>query len=227
MRYSVVLIDLDDTLLDFGAAARFSLHRLTEGYRRPISPREAEDFESINAECWRMLERGELTRDQLSRRRFDIFFEKIGIKADPLEANARFRAGLADSAVLIPGALELCRGLHEMCGLYLISNGFVDTQKKRISAAGLDRYFHGVFTSQGVGYTKPDPLFFRAVFDSIGHEKESETVVLGDSLTSDMAGGHAHGLDTCWFDPKGLPKPDTCTYSITSLDRFIPDILLG
>lgn len=227
MRYSVVLIDLDDTLLDFGAASRFSLHRLTEGCGRPISAEEAEDFESINAECWRMLERGELTRDQLSRRRFDIFFEKIGIKADPLEANARFRAGLADSAVLIPGALELCRGLHEMCGLYLISNGFVDTQKKRISAAGLDRYFHGVFTSQGVGYTKPDPLFFRAVFDSIGHEKESETVVLGDSLTSDMAGGHAYGLDTCWFDPKGLPKPDTCTYSITSLDRFIPDILLG
>ena len=33
------------------------------------------------------------------------------------------------------------------------------------------------------------------------------TLVVGDSLTSDIKGGINAGLDTCWYNPKGKPTP--------------------
>ena len=105
---SVVLIDLDDTLLDFGAASRASLQDLFAQKGRRLTGEEMEAFEAINGACWKALERGEITRAQLSARRFAEFLAYLGMTGDPMEYNAAFRAGLAQSAVLLPGAMELC-----------------------------------------------------------------------------------------------------------------------
>jgi len=147
MKYPVVLLDLDGTLLDFDAASRFSLTRLVPG----LSEEDIARFEEINSACWRELEKGIITRDQLSRKRFEIFFREMGIDRDPLEANTLFRAGLSESAVLMPGALELCEKLSRIREIHLVTNGFVETQARRLKASGLDRFFKKVFTSQGIG----------------------------------------------------------------------------
>ena len=108
MKYNTVLIDLDDTLLDFGAASRASLKGLLKKLGRELTEEEIDRFEAINSGCWSELEQGVITRDQLSRKRFDLFFDETGIDFDPLEANDLFRLGLSESAVLVPGAKELC-----------------------------------------------------------------------------------------------------------------------
>ncbi len=36
-------------------------------------------------------------------------------------------------------------------------------------------------------------------------EKE-KTVIIGDSLTSDIKGGNAAGIDTIWFNKNKLPR---------------------
>jgi FMN phosphatase YigB (HAD superfamily) len=36
----------------------------------------------------------------------------------------------------------------------------------------------------------------------MGQPKEKEVIIVGDSLTSDIAGGINFGIDTCWFNPK-------------------------
>lgn len=222
---SVVLIDLDDTLLDFGAASRASLQDLFAQKGRRLTGEEMEAFEAINGACWKALERGEITRAQLSVRRFAEFLAYLGMTGDPMEYNAAFRAGLAQSAVLLPGAMELCRALRGRVELYVVTNGFIDTQMKRIRAAGLEGLFDGVFASQSVGCEKPGAGFFDAVFDRIGREKRGRTVILGDSLSSDMRGGKAYGLATCWFNPAGKPDTVGCDYEIRRLGEFLS--LLG
>ncbi|MEA4921371.1 MAG: YjjG family noncanonical pyrimidine nucleotidase [Clostridiaceae bacterium] len=225
MKYSVVLIDLDDTLLDFGAASSASLKSLMESCGRRISPCELGRFEEINAGCWRELEKGLITRDELSKKRFEIFFSELGLEYDPLEANTRFRLGLSESAVLMPGALELCQKLSKMCSLYVVTNGFMETQARRIKTSGLEGLFDGVFASQAIGYTKPDPRFFAYVLNSLGHDKKDKTIILGDSLSSDIEGGTSAGIDTCWYNPKELPGGEECSYIISSLDDFIPLVM--
>lgn len=33
-------------------------------------------------------------------------------------------------------------------------------------------------------------------------------MIIGDSITSDMAGGKGCGMITCWYNPDGLDVPD-------------------
>ena len=48
---------------------------------------------------------------------------------------------------------------------------------------------------------------------------KEEVLVIGDSLTSDMQGGHNYGVDTCWFNPGGSEAPDhlNITHQVQSL----------
>ena len=47
-------------------------------------------------------------------------------------------------------------------------------------------------------------------------------LLVGDSLTSDIAGGRGYGLDTCWFNPTGIARPAdaTSTYEIHHLNEL-------
>lgn len=225
MKYNTVLIDLDDTLLDFGAASRASLKGLLKKLGRELTEEEIDRFEAINSGCWSELEQGVITRDQLSRKRFDLFFDETGIDFDPLEANDLFRLGLSESAVLVPGAKELCESLKNKVDLYLVTNGFIETQNRRIVAAGLEDMFKARFASQQIGYSKPDGRFFDAVFADIGEDRRKSAIILGDSLTSDMEGGRRASIATCWFNRLGGKPTADCDFVITSLDRFIPDVL--
>ena len=48
---------------------------------------------------------------------------------------------------------------------------------------------------------------------------KERAVVIGDSLTSDMMGGIAYGIDTCWYNPKGKSLPENMTLTRVS-DTF-------
>ncbi|MBD3857970.1 MAG: HAD hydrolase-like protein, partial [Acidobacteria bacterium] len=53
-----------------------------------------------------------------------------------------------------------------------------------------------------------------------------DVLMIGDSLSSDIAGGVNYGIDTCWFNPDGIaldggPKP---TFTIADLNE-IDDIV--
>ena len=64
--------------------------------------------------------------------------------------------------------------------------------------------FEDCFISEQLGCSKPDPEFFSACFkrirpDGSGPVSPAETAIVGDSATSDMAGGQAFGMRTCQF----------------------------
>lgn len=227
MKYSVALVDLDDTLLDFGAASELSLAALLESYGHSATPEKIALYKKINALCWHKFEMGEITRDRLSTLRFELFFKETGTHADPLEAHHRFLEGLANHPVLIPGAVEMCRRLSEMAELYIVTNGFAETQQRRLDLAGLSGFIRGRFTSQAIGFSKPDVRFFEAVFKAIGPEKKKEAIILGDSISSDIKGGFDFGIATCFYNPKGLPADPICDHVITSLEQFIPQVMLA
>ena len=45
-------------------------------------------------------------------------------------------------------------------------------------------------------------------------------LLVGDRLTSDIAGGRGYGLDTCWFNPTPRPADATSTYEIRHLNEL-------
>ena len=58
-----------------------------------------------------------------------------------------------------------------------------------------------------MGAPKPERAYFEACFAAIPGFCRAEAVIVGDSLTSDIAGGVCAGIRTVWFNPAHAPTP--------------------
>ncbi len=207
MRYRTVLIDADDTVLDYRRAERAALEGALCDEGLPFDPeRDLALYSKINRGLWRELERGALDPAELGERRFAAFCERNGYRADPAALSGSYLDHLSQTGFLIPGALELLEQLYRRVRLVLITNGFARVQRARVRKAGIEPYFAMLAISEEIGVQKPESGIFEHVFAKLSdHDREDPypAVIVGDSLSSDIAGGNAFGIDTCWFNQGG------------------------
>ena len=224
-----VLIDLDDTLFDFHAAEKRAISTTLGEMQLPTDEGVLSLYSRINKECWEKLERGEWSREEVLVGRFKLLFGALGVERDPMAARKRYEALLGIGHIFIDGAVEL---LEELCGryrLYLVSNGTERVQKGRIASSGIEKYFDGIFISECLGVNKPDERFFDAVFGTIDGFEKSETVIIGDSPSSDILGGIRSGIRTIRFNPKAVPDrvgiiPDYTVKSLAEIPLLLSKI---
>ena len=199
-RYSFLLFDADNTLLDFDENERVSLTETFRHFGLPCSDEVLALYHEINIMYWEMLARKEIERDVLLIKRFETLFGRVGVKADPVAVENRYREGLGRGCQLMKGAVEVCRKLCKDYGLYIITNGVARTQHDRLEGSGLAQYMDGIFISDEIGYNKPDREFFEYVEKHIPGFDCDKALVVGDSLFSDIRGGVDYGIDTCWLN---------------------------
>ncbi|MBR1746884.1 MAG: YjjG family noncanonical pyrimidine nucleotidase [Clostridia bacterium] len=199
----VVLLDVDNTLLDFQAAQRTALVlAFSEMGFSCESDRETR-FDALNKSYWRLFEQGKISRERLVVERFERFFEQEGLPGDAQTAERLYRKNLGKNHDLVPGAIDALRYLKSKYPVYLVTNGLKKTQEERLSDSGIDKLVDGVFISEEVGYRKPQKEFFSYVFSHIPPIARDQAVVIGDSLSGDIEGGRAAGTRTVWYNPKG------------------------
>ena len=207
MRYDIVLFDADGTLFDFLRSEDEAVRETMKVFG--IAPTDAlvADYSRINDSLWKMLERGEIEKQVLLYRRFEIFCEKYGFVCDAKEMARTYMEKLSQKAYLLAGAEELCQSLLGKVKMYIVTNGVEFIQKGRYSRSGMEKYFDGVFISGVVGYEKPSVEYFECVAKNIPSFDKNRTLIVGDSLTSDIKGGINYGIDTCWYNPNGKSVP--------------------
>lgn len=221
-----VLFDSDDTLLDFTMAEHIALNKTFKEIG--IEPEEdtIKLYSEINKRHWEMLERGELTREQVLIKRFDRFFEAVRIEGDSLSTQKLYNHNLGIGHYFIPGAVELLEKLYGKYKLYLVTNGNESVQVPRLKSADIGHFFEEIFISQRIGYDKPSIEFFNRCFEKMPAYNGDEMIIIGDSLTSDIKGGLNANIHTCWFNPHGKKgRADIVPeYTVKSLDE-IPGLL--
>ncbi len=221
-----VFLDLDDTILDFKKAEAAALAKtLTEHGLAPTDTIISR-YSAINESFWKALERGEVTREQVLLNRFKVLFEEFGIGCDAFKVKTSYEGHLGEGHYFIDGAEELLESLYGKYKLFLASNGTTHVQTGRIKSADIARYFEEIFISQIVGVNKPSIEFFNRCFSKIENFKKEEAIIIGDSLSSDIAGGINAGIHTCWFNPHGHTAPADIQpeHTVKSLDE-IPKLL--
>jgi 2-haloacid dehalogenase len=223
MRYTTLLFDLDHTLVDshVSEAAAFDYTLRRAGAQDPadyLAP-----YGEINTALWAAVEKGEITPNDVRSERFAQLIAATDLEADPNEMGDDFVYGMGANGDLYPGTIETLDALAEIADLALVTNGIGDVQRARIARLDLDRFFDAIVISGEVGMAKPGPEIFDLTFEALGHPDKWTTLMIGDSLSSDMAGGIAYGIATCWYAAHSTGVTIVpVDHTIMALDELIP-----
>jgi len=220
MRYNTVLFDADGTLFDFLRAEKEALSETLIHFGIEPDNEKISVYSEINDALWKALERGEIKKDVLRYKRFELFCDTFGYKVDIKEMAALYTDNLSTKGHLIHGAAELCKKLYGKAKLYIVTNGIDYVQKGRMERSNISECFEDTFISGVIGCEKPDIKYFEYVSDNIPDFNKKNTIIVGDSLTSDIKGGIMFGIDTCWYNPKCKPNPSdmNITYTVSCLE---------
>lgn len=224
MSYRFALFDADNTLLDFSRAEREALSDCLAARGLRHDEIVTTRYAAINDAQWKRLEQGLTTRKALQVDRFTLLAEEFAFSLDPLSLLSDYMEALSQKTYLMAGAEELILAVKDYCRLFIITNGTLEVQRPRLARCPLMAHFERVFISEEVGANKPERAFFEHVFSSIPDFRPEEALVIGDSLTSDIRGGAAAGLATCWFAPDGRRAPGDISimHTVRSLAEIVP-----
>lgn len=221
---TTIFFDLDDTLFDFKKSESEAIKKTFISLEIEPSDDNANLYSSINKSCWEALERGEITRNELLTKRFDMLFSALSVERDSAEAKSIYEKNLAHSVFFIEGAEELIKDLSLKYSLYITTNGSATVQNSRLDISGIRKHFKGIFISEEIGFNKPSAHFFAYVLDKIPFAEKSEMLIVGDSPSSDILSGKNIGIKTCLFNPKkatAQPKADYEIYSLRELKNLL------
>ena len=214
MRYRYLLLDNDNTLMDFNAAEAKALTDTLLHRGLPADAATVHTYHEINDAQWKALERGETTQAALKVERFRQLLSVLGrTELDAVEIAAEYERNLSTHAELLPGAAEFLHALHGRMKIALVSNGVSSIQRGRLSKCPLTPLFDAIVISEEVGAAKPDPQMLHIALDMLGCTDKREAVMMGDSLTADIQAAVNAGIDSIHFNPRGIPS-ELPTYSV-------------
>lgn len=227
-----LFFDLDDTLWDFSANSLISLKHVYEYFKviKQTFP-EYDDFLKTyhlhNSRMWKDFANGMISSEKLKTERWKLtLFPDAGSEEHMdlcSEINSEYLGFLALQPNPVAGASDFLRSLSPEFMIGIISNGFADTQYKKIHNSGLWKYITRVIVSDEIGVQKPFPGIFRYAENETGCR--GCPIFIGDNPDTDIIGAMNAGWKAIWFNRDGRPFP----YSGINLKSkgINPDLLLG
>lgn len=200
-KYDIILFDVDGTLLDFNAAQENALKMAFQKHNYELNDSVKAVYDEINHSLWNQYEQGEISKEEVIYSRFVKLFHALGLEGDGVAFEDEYQDLLGQGHELIDGAIKILDILSKTHDLYIVTNGVSRTQRSRLKASGIDQYMKDVFISEETGFQKPMKEYFDYCFERIPSINTEKTLIVGDSLSSDILGGNNAGIDTCWFNP--------------------------
>ena len=202
-KYRAILFDLDDTLISLRGCEALALEQTLSQSQlaAKLTADVSQVFAEISAEHWRQKADLRFTREQVveySLRDLLIHFKAgSGLAASLAE---QYWTNFCNAAAFNPGAKTVLTRLAPAYRLGMITNGYIDSQRGRLDAAGLTRYFDPILISEEVGVAKPDVQIFEMALDQLDLCPE-EVLYIGDSISHDREGCVKAGIDFCHYCP--------------------------
>jgi YjjG family noncanonical pyrimidine nucleotidase len=234
-RYSAILFDLDDTLLDFCAGETKALRKALAIVDINISDDQWitiwQTYQPISNNYWQQKQSNSLSRQQVITASLQDTFTALDYDfADSSRLAQIYWDVFCHTACLNPEVLPTIEALSNFYQLGIVSNGYTNSQEYRLQASGLSNYFQSVVISESVGYRKPASEIFNLALMELA-VTSSKTLFVGDSITDDYQGAINAGIDFCYYQRRSqnvevvqspLPKLDSQPqYTIENISQLI------
>lgn len=222
MSYEVALFDLDSTLFDSALSEELALKASLEHYFVNFTDEVLSIYKVINTQLWRDFEQNAIELDQLRIKRFTRLCQELNFAIQPSDLADLYEHNLGKFGKLYTGAAKLLIQTRKTARTGLITNGLESVQKARLEHFNLYQYFEVILISGECGLAKPDPAIFQSALDLLDHKRKDSVLMIGDSLSSDIAGANNFGIDSCWYNPNRLElqSSDSPTYTVYSLQEI-------
>ena len=208
-----IFFDLDHTLWDFEKNSELTFKKIFNLIEIKTSLNNfLEIYRPINHKYWKLYRENKISRDQLRYQRLKTTVLKLKIKIDNdqiFKISEMYLKYLSSFCFLNEGAFDLLDFLSKKYSLHIISNGFENVQKQKINNSGLNKYFDNIFTSEGVGYKKPNLKIFDYVLKKV-NIKPWSSVMIGDSREADIKGALNAGFNAIHFNSHNEPIHELC-----------------
>ncbi|MBN2486208.1 MAG: YjjG family noncanonical pyrimidine nucleotidase [Bacteroidales bacterium] len=224
-QYKHLFFDLDRTLWDFDlnsaetlieAVSHFKLEGLISNTGLFI-----QNFNIHNNFVWEMYRQKKMDKHTVRYERFRLALEPYNItdKAFIDKMQAFYLANAPLKKNLFDNCIEVLDYLFRKYNLYIVTNGFYETQLKKMQSSDIDRFFKKVFTSDKLGYSKPDSKIFEYAIKSVNARK-CESLFIGDDFVNDIEGPKKFGIDQVWLKTNHVTCKLEPTYTIESLQEL-------
>lgn len=223
MKYEWLLFDLDDTLLDFSVSEHFALTKSLAKVGIDFQATHLEIYEQINRKCWDDFEAGKLPQSAINNTRFSRFLAAMNLSNEnAIDFGNYYLEQLSEKAVYMKGADKLLQEQHGKYKLGIVTNGLKEVQRPKLMKNNLANYFNIIVVSDEIGVSKPNAPFFDYAFKEMKFPNKEKVLIIGDSLNSDIRGGHNYGIDTCWYNFKKKHNQTSLkpTFEIDDLDQL-------
>ena len=228
MKYDLLLADADGTLFDFLAGERNAVKDVFKRFGLPSDDETVALYSRINESHWKRFERGETTQAILRVQRFADFLEALGTQGDPAAMSEAYVDLLGQQRILLPGAVELCRAVSSKMPIFLVTNGLSRVQRSRFEGCAIAPFLSGFLISEETGHPKPEPHMLLKAMDLRGVDDPRRVVMLGDSVSADIAAARAAGVDSILFlDGRMEPAEHRATWAVSTLAQAQRLILQG
>lgn len=221
--YKHLIFDLDDTLLDFKSAEASAIKQVMAEFGIDPSDENVELYSGINLSFWKRFEKGEIEREKIFEGRFIELAKALEISIDTKKMRERYFEALSLGGQVFPYTVPLLEYLYEKYTLSAATNGALITQKRRIAASGIEKYFKGgIYISEEIGLQKPQKEYFEHILAALGNPPKNQVLVLGDSLSSDILGANNISVDCCFVNLRGqtLPENLKANFVVNSLEEI-------
>jgi YjjG family noncanonical pyrimidine nucleotidase len=218
-RYRWLLFDADGTLFDYDRAERRALEQALAQVGISFEAGHLAAYRQINESLWHRVEKGEIKPSMVKVRRFELLLEAIGAVQSATALSAGYLECLANCSELVEDAAAVLRSLHQKYRIAILTNGLTAVQRGRLGRSGIRHHVSDMIISEEIGAAKPAKEFFDTAFARLGNPPKGEVLMIGDSWSSDIQGAVQYGIDACWYNPAGKPRPASLdiTREITSL----------
>ncbi len=225
-KYKVIIFDADHTLIDYLEDEKAVLRELLPTLCIEPTEETVSECDDISNETWEEAGLNNVNDPYIQKNYHHLYvthtedlfknlFSRYPSDADPKETGLRFLKMLERPSILCEGTEDALKALHGKYVICIATNATSSLQRARLQT--ISCWIDHVFISEEVGFIKPLPAFFLHILEKLGVSRE-ECLMVGDSLSSDVAGANASGIDSCWLNRRGkenctgiIPRYEVCT----------------